>query len=74
MHIVSSFAGMLLILAIAVALSHNRRAIRLRVVGPAFALQVGLAALVLRFAAGQRSHSKARRMAWKACSAMPVPG
>jgi len=53
MHILSSFAGMLLIVAIAVALSHNRRAIRLRVVGPAFALQVGLAALVLRFPPGK---------------------
>ena len=53
MHIVSSFAGMLLIASIAVALSHNRRAIRLRVVVPAFALQVGVAALVLRFPPGK---------------------
>lgn len=40
-------AGIALILAVAWALSSNRRAIRLRVVGPAFALQVGLAILVL---------------------------
>ncbi len=44
---------MVLILAIAVALSHNRRAIRLRLVLPAFALQAGLAALVLRFPPGK---------------------
>jgi CNT family concentrative nucleoside transporter len=53
MHIASSLAGMVLILAIAVALSHNRRAIRLRLVLPAFALQAGLAALVLRFPPGK---------------------
>jgi len=53
MQILSSFAGMLLIASIAVALSHNRRAIRLRVVVPAFALQVGVAALVLRFPPGK---------------------
>ena len=39
--------GILLILAIAVLLSSNRRAIRLRVVGAAFALQAGIAVLVL---------------------------
>jgi CNT family concentrative nucleoside transporter len=53
MHILSSLAGMALILAIAVALSHNRRAISWRIVLPAFALQVGFAALVLRFAPGK---------------------
>lgn len=40
-------AGILVILAIAVALSTDRRAIRLRVVGAAFALQAGIAVLVL---------------------------
>lgn len=40
-------AGIVVILGIAVALSTNRRAIRLRVVGAAFALQVGIAVLVL---------------------------
>jgi concentrative nucleoside transporter, CNT family len=47
MQILMSLAGMVVILAIAVLLSSNRRAIRLRVVGAAFALQASLAALVL---------------------------
>jgi concentrative nucleoside transporter, CNT family len=44
---------MALILVLALALSHNRRAINPRIVLPAFALQVGLAALVLRFPPGK---------------------
>ena len=40
-------AGIVLILGLALLLSSNRRAIRLRVVGPAFALQAGFALLVL---------------------------
>ncbi len=40
-------AGIVLILLIAFALSTNRRAIRLRVIVPAFALQAGFAVLVL---------------------------
>jgi concentrative nucleoside transporter, CNT family len=40
-------AGIVLILAVALLLSTNRRAIRLRVIGPAFALQAGFALLVL---------------------------
>ena len=40
-------AGIAAILALAVLLSSNRRAIRLRVVGAAFALQAGIAVLVL---------------------------
>jgi CNT family concentrative nucleoside transporter len=52
-HILSSLAGMALILTIAVALSHDRRAISLRIVLPAFALQAGFAALVLRFPPGK---------------------
>jgi len=44
---------MALILMLAVALSHDRRAIRLRIVLPAFALQAGFAALVLRFPPGK---------------------
>ncbi len=52
MHIVLSLLGMVLILAIACALSSDRRAIRLRVVGAAFALQAGFAALVLYFPPG----------------------
>ena len=47
MQILLSLAGMVVILAIAVALSSNRRAIKFRVVGAAFALQASLAALVL---------------------------
>jgi CNT family concentrative nucleoside transporter len=47
MQILMSLAGMIVILAIAVLLSSNRRAIKLRVVGAAFALQASLAALVL---------------------------
>ena len=47
MHILKSLAGMLLILLVAYLLSSNRKAIRLRVVGAAFALQAGFAALVL---------------------------
>ena len=47
MQILSSLAGMVVILAIAVLLSSNRRAIKFRVVGAAFALQASLAALVL---------------------------
>ena len=47
MHFAKSAAGILLILAIAFAFSSDRKAIRLRVVGSAFALQAGFAALVL---------------------------
>ena len=46
-------AGIVVILAIAVLLSSNRRAIRFRVVGAAFALQVAVAALVLYVPAGK---------------------
>jgi len=45
--------GIALILAIAVTLSSDRRAIRLRVVGAAFALQAGIAILVLYVPAGR---------------------
>jgi CNT family concentrative nucleoside transporter len=48
-----SLAGMAAILALAVLLSSNRRAIRLRVVGAAFALQAGIAVLVLYTSWGQ---------------------
>ncbi|MDP4873166.1 MAG: NupC/NupG family nucleoside CNT transporter, partial [Sphingorhabdus sp.] len=47
MHILLSLAGMIVILAIAILLSSNRRAIKFRVVGAAFALQASIAALVL---------------------------
>ncbi|MGP1353684.1 MAG: NupC/NupG family nucleoside CNT transporter [Parasphingopyxis sp.] len=42
-----SFAGILAILLMAFLLSANRRAIKLRIVGAAFALQAGMAVLVL---------------------------
>ncbi len=47
MHIIMSLGGMAIIIAVAILLSINRRAIRPRVVLAAFALQAGLAALVL---------------------------
>ncbi len=46
-------AGIAVILAIAVALSTDRRSIRPRVVGAAFALQVGIAVIVLYLPAGR---------------------
>ena len=53
-RILIGLAGILVILGIAVALSTDRRAISLRVVGAAFALQAGIAVLVLYVPAGQR--------------------
>jgi CNT family concentrative nucleoside transporter len=47
-------AGIVVILALAVALSTNRRAIRPRVVASAFALQVGIAVVVLYVDWGKR--------------------
>jgi CNT family concentrative nucleoside transporter len=49
-----SLLGITLILAIAYLLSSDRKAIRLRVVGAAFALQAGFAALVLYVPAGNQ--------------------
>lgn len=49
-----SLLGITLILAIAYALSSDRKAVRLRVVGAAFALQAGFAALVLYVPAGNQ--------------------
>src|SRR5919199_6834056 len=46
-HLLLGLAGIAVILGIAFALSTNRRAIRLRVVGAAFALQAAIAFLVL---------------------------
>ena len=47
--------GIVVILAIAVAFSSNRKAIHLRVVGAAFALQAVIAAIVLYWSGGQRA-------------------
>jgi CNT family concentrative nucleoside transporter len=55
MQIVMSLIGMVLIAAVAVLLSSDRRGIRLRVVGAAFALQAGFAALVLYVPWGNRA-------------------
>lgn len=52
--ILTSLAGMALILLIAFALSTGRRNIRLRVVGAAFALQAGIAVIVLYVPTGKR--------------------
>lgn len=53
MHLLIGLAGILLILAVAFALSSDRRAIRPRVVGAAFLLQAGIAVLVLYIPAGR---------------------
>jgi len=53
MQYLIGLGGIVVILAIAVLFSSNRRWIRLRVVGAAFALQAGLAALVLGTPWGQ---------------------
>jgi concentrative nucleoside transporter, CNT family len=52
-RVLIGIAGIVIILAIAVLLSSNRRAIRLRVVGAAFGLQATLAVLVLYVPAGK---------------------
>ncbi|MYL97478.1 NupC/NupG family nucleoside CNT transporter [Novosphingobium sp. FGD1] len=54
MHVAYSLIGIVLIMAAAFLLSTDRKAIRLRVVGAAFALQAGLAALVLYVPVGNR--------------------
>ena len=54
MDVVYSLLGIVLILAIAVVLSSDRKAIRPRVVLAAFSLQAGIAALVLYFPPGNR--------------------
>ena len=54
MHVVYSLVGIALIMAAAFLLSADRKAIRPRVVGAAFALQAGFAALVLYVPFGNR--------------------
>lgn len=53
MQILMSLVGIVSLLAIAVLLSDNRKAINLRTVGGAFAIQAGLGALVLYVPLGQ---------------------
>ena len=52
-HSLIGLAGIAVLLAIAFLLSTNRKAIRLRVVGAAFALQAAIAVIVLYVPAGQ---------------------
>ena len=54
-RILMGIAGILVILGIAFLLSSNKRAIRLRVVAAAFALQAGIAVLVLYTPWGRRA-------------------
>ena len=61
--------GIAVILGVAVLLSANRRAIRLRVVGAAFALQAAIAWLVLYVPAGRAVDRLAGRRASPCCSA-----
>ena len=61
MRVVYSLLGIALILLVAFALSSNRRAIRLRVVAAAFALQAGFAAIVLYFPPGNYALQGAAR-------------
>lgn len=53
MQILIGLAGIVVILAVALLFSTNRKAIRLRVVGPAFALQGAIAGFVLYVPAGR---------------------
>ena len=54
MTLLMSLVGMATLIAIAVAFSYNRRAIRLRTVGGAFLIQAGLGAFVLYVPFGQK--------------------
>ncbi len=52
-HMLISLLGIAVLLGIAILLSDNRRAIKLRTVGGAFAIQAGIGAFVLYIPAGQ---------------------
>ncbi|WP_062269743.1 NupC/NupG family nucleoside CNT transporter [Endozoicomonas arenosclerae] len=52
-HVLISLVGIAVLLGIAILLSDNRKAIKLRTVGGAFAIQAGIGAFVLYFPAGQ---------------------
>ena len=60
-RILIGLAGILVILLIALALSADRRAIRLRVVGAAFALQAAIATIVLYWSPGRAALQGASR-------------
>ena len=53
MSVLSSILGMVVLIAIAVLLSNNRKAISIRTVLGALAIQVGFAALILYVPAGK---------------------
>jgi concentrative nucleoside transporter, CNT family len=55
MQVLWGVGGMLVLLALAVALSTDRRAIRLRTVAGAFVIQLGFGVLVLYWQAGQKA-------------------
>ena len=55
MSVLSSILGMVVLIAIAVLLSNNRKAISIRTVLGALAIQVGFAALILYVRAGKQA-------------------
>ncbi|MGL5186659.1 MAG: Na+ dependent nucleoside transporter N-terminal domain-containing protein, partial [Plesiomonas shigelloides] len=54
MQLIMSLVGMAVLIGIAVLLSSNRKAIKLRTVGGAFAIQAGIGAFVLYVPAGRK--------------------
>ena len=61
MDILWGLGGMIVLLAIAVLMSSDRRAIRVRTVGAALALQLGFGVLVLHWEAGKLALEAAAR-------------
>ncbi|HKJ11575.1 MAG TPA: nucleoside transporter C-terminal domain-containing protein [Ornithinimicrobium sp.] len=59
MNVLWGLGGMVVLLALALLLSTNRRAIRLRTVGAALALQLGFGVIVLYWSTGQFALEKA---------------
>lgn len=64
--LLTGVVGIALILLVAVALSSNRRAIRLRVVGAAFGMQAGIALVLLYVPWGARGARLAVGARWRA--------
>ncbi|SPY97678.1 Na+ dependent nucleoside transporter [Proteus mirabilis] len=54
MHLIMSLVGMATLILIAILFSSNRRAIKLRTVGGAFLIQIGLGAFVLYSESGRK--------------------
>ncbi|GHX78244.1 nucleoside transporter NupC [Vibrio cholerae] len=65
MSLFMSLIGMAVLLGIAVLLSSNRKAINLRTVGGAFAIQFSLGAFILYVPWGQKSYFVAFRMPYR---------